>query len=95
MNISEPLKNKSLVFVVLIVFTALIMLWLWQSWQEIKLTRNIREEADELAPIEERNKELRIKVIEAYSLDRIERIAKNRLDMVEPEIEIKEEEQVE
>jgi cell division protein FtsL len=84
-------KNKAIVVLVLILLTALIMLWLWQSWQEIRLTREIRETKEGLVPVEERNKELRIRVIEIFSLDRIERIAKSKLGMVEPEIKKEEE----
>lgn len=69
---------------VLLALTALIVVYLWQSWQQIDLTRRIEETKDKLVPIRERNKRLRVQVIRTFSLERIERIARNRLDMILP-----------
>ncbi len=64
----------------------LIFLYLWQGWQVIYLQRRVSELEEELIPLRERKRELQIMVARYFSFDRIERIAKERLGMVEPEI---------
>ncbi|MBS3786867.1 septum formation initiator family protein [Candidatus Bipolaricaulota bacterium] len=65
---------------------SLVFLYLWQGWQVIYLQRRVSELEEELIPLRERKRELQITVARYFSYDRIERIAKERLGMVEPEI---------
>lgn len=82
--------DKTGFLVLLIVLTLLVMFYLWQGWQVIHLRQEIDRLKEELVPVEERNRELRITYWEIFSLDRIERIARERLDMVEPRLESEE-----
>jgi len=79
-NIPIWLKVLATTLVVL----GLIFLYLWQGWQVIYLQRRVSDLEDELIPLEERKKELQLEVARYYSYERIERIAKERLGMIEP-----------
>jgi cell division protein FtsL len=69
-----------------LVVLGLIFLYLWQGWQVIYLQRRVSDLEDELIPLEERKKELQLEVARYYSYERIERIAKERLGMIEPDL---------
>lgn len=69
-----------------LIILSLVFLYLWQGWQVIYLQRRVSELEEELTPLRERKRELQIAVARYFSYDRIERIAKERLGMVEPEI---------
>ncbi|MBS3765974.1 cell division protein FtsL [Candidatus Bipolaricaulota bacterium] len=75
----------NLVLLTLIVLS-LIFLYLWQGWQVIYLQRRVDQLDEELKPLRERKKELLMDRARYFSYERIERIAKERLGMVEPEI---------
>lgn len=64
----------------------LVFLYLWQGWQIIYLQRRVDELDEELTPLRERKKELLMDRARYFSYERIERVAKDRLGMVEPEI---------
>ncbi|MFP3953672.1 MAG: septum formation initiator family protein [Candidatus Acetothermia bacterium] len=74
---------------VIILVVALIFLYLWQTWQVIYLQREVNQLEEDLVPIREKKRELQFQVARYFSYDRIERIGKERLGMVEPEIEEK------
>ncbi len=69
-----------------LIILSLIFLYLWQGWQVIYLRRRVSELEEELIPLRERKRELQIAVAHYFSYERIEKIAKERLGMVEPEI---------
>ena len=71
---------------VTLIILLLVFLYLWQGWQVIYLQRKISELEEELIPLEERKKELQIMIARYFSYDRVERIAKERLGMIEPDI---------
>ncbi len=73
--------------IVTILVVALIFLYLWQTWRVIYLQREVNGLQEDLVPIQERKRELQLQVARYFSYKRIERIAKERLNMVEPEIE--------
>lgn len=72
--------------IVLLLVVALTFLYLWQTWRVIYLQRQVSQIEETLTPLRERKKDLQIKVAQYFSYERIERIAKERLKMVEPEI---------
>lgn len=74
------------VLTVTLIVLSLIFLYLWQGWQVIYLQQRVSDLEEELIPLRERKRELQIMVARYFSFDRIERIAKDRLGMVEPEI---------
>lgn len=82
----ELFDKQFLIILGACILVILILLYLWQSWQIIHLERKIAETRKRVVPIKERYKELWIEAIRAFSLSRIERIAKQRLGMVEPEL---------
>jgi len=69
-----------------LIILLLIFLYLWQGWQVIYLQRRVSQLEEELVPLKERKRELQLMIARYFSFDRIERIAKERLGMVEPEI---------
>ncbi|MBS3814397.1 cell division protein FtsL [Candidatus Bipolaricaulota bacterium] len=69
-----------------LVVLSLVFLYLWQGWQVIHLQHRVSELDKELTPLRERKKELQLQKAHYFSYERIERIAKERLGMVEPEI---------
>ena len=69
-----------------LIVVSLIFLYLWQGWQVIYLQRKVSELEEELVPLRERKRELQTMIARYFSFARIERIAKERLGMVEPEI---------
>ena len=81
------------VFVATLIILSLIFLYLWQGWQEIYLQRRVGELEEELIPLKEQKRELQLRKARYFSYDRVERIAKERLGMVEPEITEKETEE--
>ncbi len=82
----KKLPNLLQLSVVLILVVTLIFLHLWQTWRVIYLQRQVSQTEETLTPLRERKKDLQIKVAQYFSYERIERIAKERLKMVEPEI---------
>ena len=74
------------VLTVTLILLSLIFLYLWQGWQVIYLQRRVSELEGELIPLRERKRELQERIARYFSYERIERIAKERLGMVEPEI---------
>ncbi|MFP4136130.1 MAG: septum formation initiator family protein [Candidatus Acetothermia bacterium] len=70
-----------------LVILSLIFLYLWQGWQVIYLQRRVDELDESVVPLRERKKELLMDRARYFSYERIERIAKERLGMVEPRIE--------
>ena len=80
------LLSRGAILIVATVLTALIILYLWQAWEQIHLNRKIATLEEEIIPVRERNKQLHIQVIRTFSPERIERIAKERIGMVEPKI---------
>ncbi|MFB6291271.1 MAG: septum formation initiator family protein [Candidatus Bipolaricaulia bacterium] len=69
-----------------LIILSLILLYLWQGWQVIYLQRRVSKLEEKIIPLEERRKELKTMIARYFSYERIERIAKERLGMVEPEI---------
>lgn len=80
----EIFRNKWILVPLLIVVTFLITLYLWQSWRVIDLRKKRKKLEKELAPLVEENRRLKVEVNRVFSYERIERIAKNRLEMKRP-----------
>ncbi len=81
------------IFLVALVGLSLIFLYLWQGWRVIYLQRRISELDDQLTPLRERKKQLLLDKARYFRYERVERIAKERLGMIEPEIKKKTEEE--
>lgn len=77
---------RALGLVALILLTTLLLVYLWQGWQMSYLTGQLARSRAELELLEAKKEMLLLEVARAFSLERIEGIAKNRLGMVEPEI---------
>lgn len=78
---------RAVLIATMIVITALALLYLWQGWQltELRSRLAIRQAAVEHVMAE--NQVLRLKVEQAFSLERIELFAKTILGMVEPPLQ--------
>lgn len=70
-----------------LVVLSLVFLYLWQGWRVIHLQQKVSDLDEELTPLREQKKELQLQKARYFSYERIERIAKERLGMVEPKIE--------
>jgi len=64
----------------------LCFLHLWQTTRIHDLTASTQSAADRLADIEGVNRVLKVRIEEAFSLERIARIAREQLGMVEPTV---------
>ena len=62
----------------------LCFLYLWQGTTLLDLTAQCTGARDKLAEIEETNTWLKLKIEEAFSLERVSRIAREQLGMMEP-----------
>ncbi len=71
--------------VVVLVFL-LSLLYLWQGTTILSLTAQRESARATLTSIEEVNRYLEFKVDQAFSLDRIERIARDKLHMTDPKV---------
>jgi len=69
-----------------LVVLSLVFLYLWQGWQVIHLQQRVSELDEELTPLREQKKKLQLQKARYFSYERIERIAKERFGMIEPEI---------
>jgi len=77
------------IFLVAVVALSLIFLYLWQGWRVIYLQQRISELDEQLTPLRERKRQLLLDKARYFTYERVERIAKERLGMVEPEIKKK------
>jgi len=64
----------------------LCVVYVWQGTRIHELTARRTAAAARLVEVEERNRELRFQIEQAFSLERISRIARQQLGMVEPDI---------
>ncbi len=75
------MSRSALIFLALVVLAGLTLWYIWQGWQITYLSSKViasRLERDELLARRDR---LKLEVIRAWSLENIERIAKERLGM--------------
>lgn len=69
-----------------IVIAALALLYLWQGWQLAHLQAQLAAREELIAKLEAQVELLRLQAEQAFSLKRIELLAKTLLGMVEPEL---------
>lgn len=69
---------------IIILVTMLLLLYSWQSWQMTHLNSKLIEEKEQVEKLKEEKMILQFKVNQAFSLKRVERLAKD-LGMIEPE----------
>lgn len=77
------------IFLIALVGLSLIFLYLWQGWRVIYLQQRISELDEQLTPLRERKRQLLLERARYFTYERVERIAKDRLGMVEPEVKKK------
>lgn len=77
-------SKQTLILLLLIVVTLLLLLYSWQSWQMVHLSSKLIEAEEKAKQLEEERMILQFKVNQAFSLERIERLAKGKLGMIEP-----------
>lgn len=77
------------IFLIALVGLSLIFLYLWQGWRVIYLQQRISELDEQLTPLRERKRQLLLERARYFTYERVERIAKDRLGMVEPELKKK------
>lgn len=69
---------------VLIIITALALLFVWQGWRLTALRSQLADRRPAVERVEALNQVLKLKVDQAFSLERIGLYAKTVLGMVEP-----------
>ncbi len=69
----------------LVVVVALSLVYLWQSWRWVSAYNELQEVQAQLEATEAERERLRFQVERAFSLERVERIATEQLDMTRPE----------
>lgn len=78
--------RRAIILIVSIVITTLALLYLWQSWQLAHLNAQLQVHRAILEKLKDQNELLQFKIEQAFSLERIERVAKEKLEMVEPSL---------
>ena len=73
-------------FLVVGIVSGLCVLHLWQTTRIHELTAATRSAAERLADVAGVNRALELQIEEAFSLERIARIARDRLGMIEPTV---------
>lgn len=69
---------------IIIGVTMLLLLYSWQSWQITHLNSKLIDEKEQVEKLKDEKMILQFKVNQAFSLERVERLAKD-LGMIEPE----------
>lgn len=69
---------------IIILVTMLLLLYSWQSWQMTHLNSKLIDAKEQVEKLKEEKMILQFKVNQAFSLKRVERLAKD-LGMIEPE----------
>lgn len=64
----------------------LCFVYIWQSTRIRELTAQRASAAAQLVEIEELNRELQFQIEQAFSLERVARIARGQLGMIEPDV---------
>lgn len=78
---------RAIVIALMIVITALALLYLWQGWQLTSLQARLATRQAAVERIEAANEVLKLKAEQAFSLERIDLFAKTVLGMVEPSLQ--------
>lgn len=84
--LSLTLARAALIALIIII-AALALLYLWQGWQLTELRSQFAARRAAVDEITARNELLRLKVEQAFSLERIDLFAKTILGMVEPPLQ--------
>jgi cell division protein FtsL len=79
------LRQRHWLLLGLVVVVALSLVYLWQSWRWISAYNELQEVRAQLEATEAERERLRFRVERAFSLERVERIAREQLDMTRPE----------
>lgn len=75
---------RTLLIALMIIIAALALLYIWQGWQLTELQAQLAARGATVEEIRAENEVLRLKVEQAFSLERIDLFARTILGMVEP-----------
>jgi cell division protein FtsB len=78
---------RAIVIALMIVITALALLYLWQGWQLTSLQARLATRQAAVERIAATNEVLKLKAERSFSLERIDLFAKTVLGMVEPSLQ--------
>ncbi|MFQ5795555.1 MAG: septum formation initiator family protein [Candidatus Bipolaricaulia bacterium] len=78
-----PARTVGIILLILVTLGCLI--YLWQSWEHRQLVQRVRIGQESLTRLQAEHQQLEFELAQYHSLDRIERIARERLGMAEPE----------
>jgi len=85
-EIARPrLSQRHLLVLGLVIVLAVSLVFLWQSWRWVAAYNELQEAQTQLEAAEAEHRRKRFEVERAFSLERIERIAKEQLNMSRPE----------
>ncbi len=79
------LSQRHLLILGLVIVVALSLVFLWQSWRWVAAYNELQEAQAQLEATEAEHKRARFEVERAFSLERIERIAREELNMTRPD----------
>lgn len=79
------LRQRHWLLLGLVVVVALSLVYLWQSWRWVSTYNDLQAAQTELAGIQAERQTLNFRVERAFSLERVEDIATQQLDMFRPE----------
>jgi len=87
---SQPFltRRRALALGVLLLLTLLALLYLWQSWQSVYWLNRVQENQAKLLELRAQRDQLQLQAAQAFSLERIEAFASQRLGMIHPPLKL-------
>lgn len=79
------IRQHHLLLLGLTIVVALSLIYLWQSWRWTSAYNELQDAHAQLETLEAERQRVRFQVERAFSLERIERISTDQLDMSRPE----------
>ncbi len=76
--------RRMLALLILLFASALALLYLWQSWQAVYWLNQVQANREKLLELQAQRDQLQLQVAQAFSLERIEVFARQRLGMIHP-----------
>jgi cell division protein FtsL len=80
--------RRALALIILLLASTLALLYLWQSWQAVYWLNQVQANREKLLELQAQRDQLQLQVAQAFSLERIEAFARQRLGMIHPPLKL-------
>jgi cell division protein FtsL len=79
--------HRALALAILFLVSALAWLYLWQSWQSVYWLNQVQQNREKLTELQAERDQFQLEVSRAFSLQRTEEFASERLGMIHPPLQ--------